>query len=504
MNGALAALGYVGVRRSARRISSDARRPWALLALASGVAVVAALQALALDRTDAHGELDPGVLDALLSFGPLVLPALLFVSTFSSPLRLQVADVSWVLTAPGGARAVVARDLLLRPLTFAAVGVAGTSIARASVGRPLGDVWKVALAAAAAGLALRLVSFGGHLLVVRAGAALALRALAVAWGGAILAAAALDLPGGDALALRPLLEPLVTGVLDPSRLSTPWLLAALAVLLAAAGGVLAAARGFEERAHLAARRLAEMQEALREWRSGHEPARVTESRGGVRSLPGWQALAGERALAFRTLARERHMVVPSILGFGLMLDLGVPVALLVTVPSFGWAWAVVGLLGAWMIGGAQLAIERDHHHLRMAPVRPLPALLWLAAVPAAHRTVSIELSWLLVWLAPGMSAGMWAAGVILIPCLVALAEGAGSVAVAVADRKPIRAALKAGIVVLGLLPAAAVLSVSLGLGASAALAGALAAPTVLAAACSGFTFTAHRAWPRRTRARDQR
>jgi hypothetical protein len=37
------------------------------------------------------------------------------------------------------------------------------------------------------------------------------------------------------------------------------------VLVAAAAGLLAVARGFEERAHLAARRLAEVQEALRQW-----------------------------------------------------------------------------------------------------------------------------------------------------------------------------------------------------------------------------------------------
>jgi hypothetical protein len=183
---------------------------------------------------------------------------------------------------------------------------------------------------------------------------------------------------------------------------------------------------------------------------------------------------------------------------------GVPAVLLVAAPSFVWAWAVLGVLGAFASGGAGLAIERDHHHLRMAPVRPLPALLWLAAVPAAHRTVSIGLAWPLVLVAPGVTPGAWAAGAVLIPCLVALAEGAGAAAVAAADRKFIRAALKVGVAVGGLLPAAVVLSASLWLGLPAFLAGVLAAALVLAAAAAGFAFTAHRIWPRRTRARDRR
>ena len=127
---------------------------------------------------------------------------------------------------------------------------------------------------------------------------------------------------------------------------------------------------------------------------------MTGSRNDLRSLPGWPALSGERALAFRTLARQRRIVLPATLGFGLVLDVGVPVGLLVAAPSFAWTWAVVGLLGALATGAAELALERDHHQLRMAPVSTLPALLWLAAVPAAHRIVSVELSWLFVLLAP--------------------------------------------------------------------------------------------------------
>jgi hypothetical protein len=231
---------------------------------------------------------------------------------------------------------------------------------------------------------------------------------------------------------------------------------------------------------------------------------MTQSRTGVQSLRGWSALSGERALFFRTLAHQRRMVLPSIIAFGLLLDVGVPAGLLIAAPSFVWTWAVVGLLGGVAGGAAQLAIERDHHHLRMAPVAPLPALMWLAAVPAAHRIVSVELSWLPVVLAPGVTPGVWAAGALLIPCLTALAEGAGSVAVVMADRKLVRAPLKAGFAVGGVLPAAVILSALLALGSTALLGALVVAPLVLAAAAAGFAFTAHRIWPTRTHARDHR
>lgn len=470
MNGPVVALAHVGTRRTARRVRSDARRPWAWLGLAVVLAAIAGLQALALERSDAQGRLDSDVLDPLLAFGPLVLPLLLIVSTFTVPLRLKVADATWVLTAPGGSRAVVARDLLLRPLAFAALAIAATTIARAAVGRPIGEVWKIALAGATVGLAFRIVMFGGHLLVVRAKAAVALRVAAACWGAAMLAAAAFDGRLSDALLLRSVTEPLLEGVLEPSRLSAAVLLGALVVLLALAGAVLVAARGFEERAHVAARRLASAQEAFRQWQGGHEPALATGTRTGVSSLAGWDSLAGARAMAFRVLADQRHMVPVTMLGAGLLLDIGVPVVLLLTAPSFVWAWAAVGLLGGWFGAGAQLSIERDHHHLRLAPVARLAALLWLAAVPAAHRLISVQLSWSLAWLASGITLGTWAAGVLLIPCLIAFGEGAGALAVAAAERKVVRAAIKAAILVIVSIPATTVLGVVLELGVPALVA----------------------------------
>jgi hypothetical protein len=99
---------------------------------------------------------------------------------------------------------------------------------------------------------------------------------------------------------------------------------------------------------------------------------------------------------------------------------------------------------------------------------------------------------------------MWAAGAVLIPSLVAFAEGAGSVAVVSADRKLVRAALKLGFAVGGVLPAAVVLSASFALGLPVFLGAVVAAVVVLAAGRACFAVAANRIWPRRTRARDHR
>jgi len=121
------ALAYVGARRWRRRL-----RPWQVLALLAGVALMSGLQVLALRRVGTEGAPDPALLEPVLRFAPLLLPALLLMSTFSTPVRLEVADVSWVLTAPGGARALLARALLLRPLGYA---VMPCSVPRSHAGR---------------------------------------------------------------------------------------------------------------------------------------------------------------------------------------------------------------------------------------------------------------------------------------------------------------------------------------------------------------------------------
>lgn len=485
----LVAMAYVGARRWDRRLRGVAGKPWALLGLFAGVALLASLQVLALERMGRQAGPDPGLLDPVVRFAPLLLPALLLMSTFSTPLRLHVADVSWVLTAPGGARAVFLSTLMLRPVRFAIIGYLGTVVSRWWLELAPTDAWKVALVAAAVGLVLRLVSFGGHILVVRARAHVALRVLAVAWGVGLLVTAVIDVPGGGWLGLRPLLGWLLAGVLAPERLAPIALLILLTGLIAGTGALVAAARGFEERAEAAARQIAEAQETMRRSRSGQELA-ATQFRTGLTSLPGWQALAGERALCLRTLAQQRRMLRPTLVG--LVAALGIAVALVAVAPAFTWVPAVLLLVLTAASGAGQcLAVELDHHHLLLAPLRPLPSLLWLGAVPVVSTAVQIELVWLPVLAAPVITTGAWGVGAVLIPCLVALAEASGSLAVVVADGPLARVALAFA---LGALPAATLVIAVVSLGAPTTLV-ALATVVLLAAAASWLALAARRIRP---------
>ena len=488
----LSALVYISARRWRRRA-----RIWPLLGVLVGIALIAGVQALALSRVDDQGALDPAVLDPFLRFAPLLLPVLLLTSTYSTPLRLEVAEVSWVLTAPGGARALLARALLLRPVGYAAVGLLGASLARSLSGRSLQDVWKVALVGAVVGLAMRLISFGAHLLVVRAGAAVAIRGLALSWGGVLLLAALRDLPGGDWLGLRSVLERLVDVALQPAQHSATWLLVALGVLLAATLALVASARGFEERAQLVARQVAEAQEAQR-GSLGRQELAATPLRRKLPSLAQADAFAGERALCFRGIAQLRRQILPSFVAFGLLLDVGAPLVLLELAPTFTWAWALIVLAGAVAGGASQLAVELEHHHLRLAPLRPRRALLWLSAVRAAHRVVSIELAWLPILFAPGVTAEIWVAGALLGPCLVALAEATGSLAVASSRELLGRAALKAAFGTLAVLPAIVILVATIALG-SIALAAVTGAAALLATTALCLRRTASTIWPKETR-----
>ncbi len=491
----LSAMSYVGVRRWARRLRGVAGKPWPLLGLLVGVALFAGLQLLALDQLRPQAAPDPAVLDPVVRFVPLVLPILLFNSTFHSPLRLRVAAVSWVLTAPGGTRAAFLAALLLRPVRYAVIGYLATLVSRWSLGLTLTEAWKVALVGAAIGLVLRLTSFGGHILVVRARAALALRALAVAWGVGMLAGAVVGFPGSGWLGLRPLVGWLLVGAVRPERLSPVGLLMLLAGLVAAAGTLVAAARGYEERAETAARQIDEAQVTMRRSRSGQE-LMEKQFRTGQVSLPVWPVLAGERALCFRGMAQQRRLLRPNVIS--LVVGLTIALILLALAPDFTWAPAALLLVNSLASSGASqgLAVELDHYHLRLAPMRPLPALAWLGAVPVTVNVVQIEVVWLPVLAAPGVPTGVGVGGVVLIPCLVALAEAAGSLVVTVADGLLVRIALALALGTLGALPAAALAVAVVPLGSSTLLV-TLAAVALLTAAASLLTWTAYRVWPRR-------
>jgi hypothetical protein len=268
------------------------------------------------------------------------------------------------------------------------------------------------------------------------------------------------------------------------------------MLLALTAALVAYARGFVEPAQAAARQIAEAQERFRRARGGEQLALAT-FRTRVPSLQGRASLAGERALAYRSFVQQRRMLLPGMLAGGFALDAGVPLVLVGVAPGFTWAWAAVGLAGAWLTAASMLAVELEHHPLRMAPLRPLPALGWLASVPATHRVVSTEIAWLPMLLVPGVTPGGWLVGAMVIPCVVALFEAGGALAVVLADGSIARLALKAGLALGGLLPAAIALLTAVALDLPAFALALVTAALLLAAAAALFSLSARQIWPRR-------
>lgn len=218
---------YLTTRQWLRRLRGLGGKPWALLGLAIAVGLVAVGEVLALHHLGTSTPLNLRPIDPLLRFAPLLLPFLLWRAIVRAPLRAQVADVSWLLTAPGGPRAMVAWKLLVRPLAYALAVFLGTLLARWWSGLSLGAGWKFALIGAIVGLTIRLVSIGGHLIEVRTHVGTAVRVVAVSWGLVVSMAALLTFPGSAWLDLRPVTERIVAGALDPSAVSGWWLLTLL-------------------------------------------------------------------------------------------------------------------------------------------------------------------------------------------------------------------------------------------------------------------------------------
>lgn len=451
----LRAMAYLNTHQWLRRLRGLGGKPWELLGFTIAVLLVAVWEVLALQHFGTGATLNLRPIDPILRFVPLLLPFLLWRSAGRSPLRLRIADVSWLLTAPGGPRAVIAWKLLLRPLAYAFVAFLGTVLARWWLNLPVGDRWKVVLIGAIVGLTIRLVSVGGHILAIRIRAATAVRIISVIWGLGLLASAVLTFPGSVWLDLRPITERLVAGTLDPAAVSGGWLLTILAILLVLSALVITGASGLQERAENAARQGAHAQEALRT-RSGREMW-ATMFRSGVPSLPTWSFFAGDRALCYRALAQERRIVL-STLGT-LAVLLAIAVGLRLFFPPYAWVPAALTLVTVPTAFGAAdgLAAELDHYQLRLAPFRPLPALIWVSVIPIVRLSLMLEVLWLPAFAAPGIPTGVWIAIAMLIPFAVTPAALAGSFAIAVADSTLSRAGLGIGLAALGVIPAVALL-----------------------------------------------
>lgn len=447
------AMGYVTVRRWLRRLRGIAGKPWALLGLAIGVALLAGAQILALRQAPTGQQLDRDLVDLITSLVPLVLPLLLLSATLRSLLRLDVADVSWLLTAPAGARAVFAWKVLLRPIQYGLTGVVAGLVSRLWLGLPPTQAWKVAAAAAVAGLLVRVVSYGGHLLAIRAGMRIPLRVAAGAWAAALITGALLDFPGAWWVQIRPVTQRLVTAVLDPGAAHGGELVILLAAALVVAAVLVGQARGFQESAEAAARQDAHAQETMRRDRSGLE-AGTNYFRTGLRSLPGAPVFAGERALCYRGVAQQRRML--RMYGLELTVELALTVILLVLWPRFAWAPAGYLLMSYIVSSPMQgLGAELDHNHLRLAPLRPLRALLWVNAVPVAVMTISLEVLWLPLVAAGAVRPLVGGLGAALIPCVAMVLAAAGSLAATASGGMLTRIALALALGITGAVPALA-------------------------------------------------
>ncbi len=223
------------------------------------------------------------------------------------------------------------------------------------------------------------------------------------------------------------------------------------MLLAPTALLIARADRFQERAEDAARQSAQVQEVMRRTRSGQEMW-STLFRSGVPSPPAWRAFTGERALCYRTPAQERRILLSTLGTFSVLLVITLVLSLFLA--TYVWIPTVLMLISAPIAFGAAdgLAAELDHYHLGLAPLRPLPSLVWVSAIPVSRTVALSEILWLPTLATPDISVGIWISVAIPIPFLIALAATAGSFAIATAEGALFRAALGIGLAALSLAP----------------------------------------------------
>ncbi|MFF0312048.1 hypothetical protein ACFYSC_31815 [Streptosporangium sp. NPDC004379] len=446
------ATGYVSFAGWSRRVRG--LRPWRMLLLTAAAAAVALLQ-LRLPAFAPRGQ--DGMAVRMVSAAPLILPLLLLTATRRSPLRLSVGDVSWLLTAPGGGRAVLARHLLAGPARFSLMVLTTGALSRWAAGLDPAPAWRPAAACAVLLLLLRLVTCGRHLLALGPAAALrATRVTGAVWGVAMLSSYASDLPAAAWVRLAPLVQGLMGSMFEPAPGSAPPLTAALVALVCVAALLVAAADGYQEPAAAAAWEAAGAREVLSRSGSGQELG-AERFRPGVASLGHRPVFAAERAVLYRALAQERrvladHLVMPAVL-------LVATVGLLVTVPAYAWVpllLAVPHLLGEHLVGG--LAVERDHDFVPVTGMRMKRVLIWANVLPTARTAATLEVLWLPQILSPVLAVDLWWAGVLLAPVTAVLIVGAGELAGALAEPMAARFVLALGSCALGWVPCATLLA----------------------------------------------
>lgn len=134
-------------------------------------------------------------------------------------------------------------------------------------------------------------------------------------------------------------------------------------------------------------------------------------------------------------------------------------------------------------------MELDHHHVWVAPLRPLVALLCATAVPAATVSAGAEVLWLTLLVGGVLGGGTWLAGAFLIPLVNVLVLLAGALGIAIGGRGVLRVPLSLGLAAAGVAPVAVLAFVPTPLAVAAVAVTLLGSATAAALAVSG------RLWP---------
>jgi hypothetical protein len=439
---------YLAAQRWRRRLLLTLEKPWALLAVIIGLAISAALQLYVL-RSTMTASLPPAVVDLVAQLAPFLFPVVAFSATFRTPLKLDIADVSWVLPAPGGPRVLLARHLFGYPVLLAVLGGLGAVLSRSFASLPVISAWKVAVVLGGAVLAVRLVTLLAHLFALRA--RVLTRVLVLVWAVGLAAATVAGAPTSSARG-EPVVRRWVRAVTDADAVEASWVLVPCVAVALLAMVAVGTARGYIEPANDRARQNAELQASMRRDTTGLETG-ANWFRSGLRSWSGTSRLTGERALLFRGVAQQRRMRLAS--SVELAVELLITIALLVLAPHLAWLpLAFVLLITVLTSSFTGIAVELDHHHIWVAPLRPLVALLCATAIPAATISASAEVLWLTLLVGGVLGGGTWLAGTLLIPLVSVVVLLAGAVGIAAGGRGVLRMPLSLGFAAAGIAPTA--------------------------------------------------
>lgn len=417
MSGPASAVGYVHGRQLRARLP----RPRVAVPAALGLAVLLILEALAY-RGDYAAAHSPQTLRIVAAAAVAALAAsTALVGWTSCPLAAREPWAQWVLTLPGGERALFA----VRTAEHAVLaGLETACLAGVSLGLGYGDardVLALPVQAAALVAAAEALQLGAFLTTRRLSRPKAARlALLLAGFAAATWVGLARTPVGPALG---------AGLASPGRAGDVYLVALAAASLAACAAAALAARGFAEDAYEAGRRQDAAAEALS--RDSSSAARP--------SWTGGSSLVGPAAFAWRRLATLHRTRWRYLLTHLPVAGLGLGAGLLggAVVPALPVVLVSLTFVGMGISIGPSATLS---FYVRTLPVDPARAAGWSGLVTAGQFLGILALAWVPAALAAGWPGHLVLAGLATLPAL------AGTLATGqvVGELLPARAGLQAG------------------------------------------------------------